>query len=216
MTKVLLVGATGLVGAAIVNQCPHALTVLTRRQVPGGPLPPRMALRIADPVQWSRVVAAEAPDVLISCLGTTIKAAGSQAAFRAVDHDLVIAVAGAARAAGATQCITVSSVGASLDSSNFYLCTKAEGEAGLRDVGFARLDILRPGLLIGDRSGPLRLGEAAAQFLAPVTDTLLHGALRRYRSVRAETVAAAIVALTRTGGDGVHIHEHDAIVALAN
>lgn len=212
--RILLVGASGMVGAQVAALItPSALTVITRRAVA---VAKGATLHVADSKQWPDLVAASRPDVLVNCLGTTIKQAGSQAAFRAVDHELVLAVAHAAKAAGAEHCISVSSVGAAATSGNFYLRTKGEVEAALARLGFARLDILRPGLLTGERSGPPRLGESLAMLAAPISDLLLHGSLRRYRSVAADSVAGAIAVLVNADGAGRHIHEHDAIVQLAD
>ena len=212
--RILLVGATGMVGSLAAERLPAAsLTILARRHME---VAKGAALVVAPPDAWPAAIAAARPDVVVSALGTTIRQAGSQAAFRAVDHDLVLAVARSAHAAGARHCIAVSSVGASARAGNFYLRTKGEVEAALRAMCFDRLDIVRPGLLIGTRSGPPRPGEALAMLAAPLTDALLHGSLRRYRSVRGETVAKAIAALAAVGGIGTHVHEHDAIVALAD
>ena len=112
--------------------------------------------------------------------------------------------------------IAVSSVGASSKASNFYLRTKGEVEDALRALGFDRLDLLRPGLLTGNRAGPPRLGEGIAMAAAPLTDALLHGSLRRYRSIPAERVAQAIARLAGERASGVYIHENDAIRALAD
>lgn len=215
MSEALLVGATGMVGSAVIAHAgKQSLTILVRREMDD--LPEEHALLVAPPERWADIVAVERPRVLISCLGTTIRQAGSEAAFRAVDHDLILAAARGARMAGATQMIVVSSVGASAKSRNFYLRTKGETEDGLRALGFDRLDILRPGLLMGDRQGAPRLGEGIAMLAAPLTDALLHGSLRRYRSIHADIVARAILALAARGGSGVHIHENDAIGALAD
>lgn len=209
-----LIGATGLVGGAVVAAAgPNGLRILARREPPG--LPPHHRAIVAPGEAWPEVIAARRPAVLISCLGTTIRQAGSQAAFRAVDHDLLLACARAARTGGAARMIAVSSVGASANSANFYLRTKGEVEAGLRELGFDRLDLLRPGLLTGARQGVPRLGEGLAMLAAPLTDALLHGALRRYRSIPAAVVARAIVRLAGQGEAGVHIHENDAIRANA-
>lgn len=212
---ILLIGGTGLVGQAVVaNAGPHRIALLGRR-MPGTPVPGFPAIA-APPENWPEVVAMNRPETVISCLGTTIRQAGSQAAFRAVDHDLVLAVARAAKEAGARQMILVSSVGAAPRSSNFYLRTKGEIEAELRALDFERLDILRPGLLMGERPGPRRFGEGLAMAAAPLTDALLHGSLRRYRSIPADMVAKAIVGLIGTGTVGAHIHENDAIRSLAD
>jgi uncharacterized protein YbjT (DUF2867 family) len=209
---ILLIGATGLVGRGVVAAMDdRPLTILARRAVDGAP--DGHAL-VAPPERWADIIAAERPATLICCLGTTIRQAGSQAAFRAVDHDLVLAAARGARLGGARQMIVVSSVGASAKSRNFYLRTKGEMEAGLRALDFARLDILRPGLLTGAREGVPRLGEGIAMMAAPFTNALLHGTLRRYRSIPAATVARAIVRLAGQGDSGVYVHENDAIRAL--
>ena len=212
--SVLLVGATGMVGSAAAA-CVPRLTVLVRR-APETPFAPGTTMIVAPTTDWADHIAAAAPAVFINCLGTTIAQAGSQAAFRAVDHDLVLASAQAAKAAGARQCISVSSVGASVRAGNFYLRTKGEVEAGLKALAFDRLDLLRPGLLTGARGGPTRLGESMAMLVAPFTDALLHGSLRRYRSVPGETVARAIAALVGAAGQGTFVHEHDTIVQLAD
>lgn len=215
MPDVLIVGSTGLVGRAVIERFGAApITVLARREVEG--LPSHHIERIAPTETWPGIIAAEKPAVLICCLGTTIRQAGSQEAFRAVDHDLILAAARAAKFAGTPHMIAVSSVGAAAKSGNFYLRTKGETEDALRALGFDRLDLIRPGLLRGDRPGPQRLGEGLATIAAPFADALLHGSFRRYRSISGAVVAAAIVALAGQGGSGVHIHENDAIRALAD
>ncbi|KQZ72868.1 NAD-dependent dehydratase [Sphingopyxis sp. Root214] len=215
MPDALIVGATGLIGRAVIEHFgSRPVTVLARREVEG--LAAQHKQLVAPPERWADILAAEKPAVLISCLGTTIRQAGSQAAFRAVDHDLVLAAARGARAGGTPHMISVSSVGAAAKSGNFYLRTKGETEDDLRALGFDRLDLIRPGLLRGARPGPQRLGEGIATIAAPLTDALLHGSFRRYRSISGNSVAAAIVALAGHGGSGVHIHENDAIRALAD
>jgi uncharacterized protein YbjT (DUF2867 family) len=215
MPDALIVGATGMVGRAVIERFGAApMTVLARRAVDGLAAHHKQVVALSE--RWTDVIVAERPAVLISCLGTTIRQAGSQAAFRAVDHDLVLAAALGAKAGGARHMIAVSSVGASAKSGNFYLRTKGETERDLIALGFDRLDLIRPGLLRGDRPGPPRLGEGLAAIAAPFTDALLHGSLRRYRSISGETVAAAIARLAEQGGSGVHIHENDAIRALAD
>lgn len=215
MSDLLLVGATGMVGQAVVAAAQGQELAILVRRAPDQPVAGAETI-IAPTDEWAARIAALAPVTVINCLGTTIRQAGSQAAFRAVDHDLVLAVAAAAKAAGAQHFISVSSVGARASAGNFYLRTKGEVEARLRELAFDRLDILRPGLLMGDRHGPFRAGEALAMLAAPLTDALLHGTLRRYRSIKAETVARAIVALAVGGGSGAHVHEHDSIVQLAD
>jgi len=154
--------------------------------------------------------------VLVCALGTTWKQAGrDKAAFRAVDQELVLACARAAKAAGARQMIVVSSVGADPRSNNFYLAVKGEVEAQLARLGFSRLDVVRPGLLRGPREGERRIGERAAILASPVVDLLLHGQYRKYRSIKAERVAQAIIGLTQKKMPGRFVLDHDAIQRVA-
>ena len=214
-TDAMLIGATGLVGGAVVAHAGDRPLILIARRLVAN-LPPHYVQHVAPPGDWPAIIATARPATLICCLGTTIRQAGSQAAFRAVDHDLVLAAAGAARRAGTAHMIVVSAVGASAKSRNFYLRTKGEAEDDLAALGFDRLDILRPGLLMGERQGPPRLGEGIAMAAAPFTDALLHGSLRRYRSIPADVVAKAIVALIDADAAGVYVHENDAMRRLAN
>jgi uncharacterized protein YbjT (DUF2867 family) len=177
------------------------------------PLPPgaRMEMLLADPSGWGDAIAASNAKVLVCALGTTIrKEGGDQDAFRAVDHDLVVECARAARAAGIGHMIVVSSVGADRASRNFYLRVKGEMEDALAKFGFTRLDILRPGLLRGPRA-ERRPAERIGMLLSPVIDLFLHGALRRFRSIRADTVAQAIFALAKEKAGGRFVHEYDAM-----
>lgn len=218
MTRIMLAGATGLIGgqltALLAEQSAVELHCLVR-QLPAQPRA-RVAFHAGNPAEWPLAIAAVRPDVMVSCLGTTwAKSGKSEAAFRAVDFDLVLSLAVAARAAGARQMITVSSVGASADSRNFYLRTKGEIDDRLAALEFERLDIMRPGLLTGVRGNDRRTGERFGIMLSPLTDLLLHGRSRRYRSIPAITVAGAIAQLALAGDDGRHIHENDAILRLA-
>ncbi len=217
MTKILVAGATGLIGKQVVAELAglegietHILARRAAEQMPLG-----VKLHALDAAEWAGAIAAVKPDVAISCLGTTMRTAGSKAAFRAVDFDLVVAVAKAARAAGARQMISVSSVGASSRASNFYLKTKGEAEDAMTALDFERLDLLRPGLLTGGSRPDSRPGEAIAIMLSPLTDLLMIGGLSRYRSIPSAKVAQAAVTLALGGGYGKYIHENDAIRALA-
>ncbi len=170
---------------------------------------------VAPPEDWPKHAEAAQADVAISTLGTTIRVAGSQAAFAAIDRDAVIAFARGARAGGARQFLIVSSVGANPNASNFYLKTKGEAEEGVRALGFDRVDIFRPGLLRGARAGSSRPVESIMIAISPITDMLTPRAFDRYRSVSASDVAAAMIAVLGREEPGVHVHENRAIGALA-
>ncbi len=196
----LLAGATGLVGGLVLARCPEAIPV-SRRPIPGRPgvvadfddLPPLPAAQVA-----------------VCALGTTRAKAGNDAAFRAVDHDAVLAFARAAQAAGATHFILVSSVGANPRSGLLYPRTKGEVEAALTAMAFTRLDILQPGLLIGPRA-ERRPVERFLQAAAPLMDLALP---RDVGSLPAEAVADAIVALTKRREPGGFRHGNRAIASL--
>jgi uncharacterized protein YbjT (DUF2867 family) len=210
---ILLAGASGLVGSALARLIPaERLISIGRRAAPD--LPPGARQIVAQPAEWPTAIAGLLPATAISALGTTIRAAGSKPAFAAIDLDLVVAFARAAQAAGARHFIMVSSVGASAGSSNFYLSTKGKAEAAVRAIGFDRVDILRPGLLRGDRPES-RPGERLGIMLSPLTDALTPRAYDKYRSVAVSDVAAAMAALTEERGAGVHVHHHREILALA-
>lgn len=217
--RIALVGATGLIGQSLIRLAATRddirIVAIARGEVP---FPPGMRIEVlvADPAGWPDAIAAANADALVCALGTTWRKAGrDEAAFRAVDHDLVLTVAQAAKAAGIRQVIAVSSIGASMAAKGLYLRVKGEVEAALGKLRPARLDILRPGLLRGHRRGDLRWAERAAILVSPLSDALLRGTWRKYRSVGAETVARAIVGLALERAAGRFVHEHDAILRAA-
>ena len=152
--KALIAGSTGLVGSALLPMlCGHPayaeVHALVRR--PTGCAAPAWRESVAPPDRWPDLVRAAGGDVAISTLGTTRRAAGSEQAFRAVDQQMVTDFARAAHEAGVGHMILVSSVGADAGARAFYLRVKGETEAALGAIDFARLDLVRPGLLRGDR-----------------------------------------------------------------
>ena len=217
--RIVLVGATGLIGTTLIRRAVgrerYRLTAIARREAPL-PSGARMEMLVADPANWGQAIAAADAAVIVIALGTTWRASGrNEAVFRATDKDLVLACAQAAKAAGVRHCIVVSSVGAAISSRGLYLRVKGEVEDALAKLKFARLDILRPGLLRGPRA-ERRPAEKLAMLATPVIDNLLHGGLRQYRSVRATTMADAILQLAVEKPRGRFVHEHDAIVRAAS
>lgn len=215
--RALVVGATGLVGG-------HVLTRLAENErysnifTFGRRAPdfehPRVVHHVADLADASEPAQLPGADVLFCCLGTTIKQAGSEAAFRAVDFELVVRLAARAVESGAQTLVLVSSVGADADSRNFYLRTKGETERAVSALAYARLGILRPSLLLGAREElrpAEKLGQSAASFFNP----LLMGGLKKYRAVDANIVAAAMVGFDLSDATGKHVIEGEAIRRLA-
>jgi uncharacterized protein YbjT (DUF2867 family) len=115
---------------------------------------------------------------------------------------------------GARHAVLVSSVGASRQSGNFYLRIKGEVEDAVEKIGFTRLDLIQPGLLLGERS-ERRPAERLMQALAPAGNLLMQGGLKRYRSIPAEEVAAAMVGLLMQDAPGVFSHRYASLRALA-
>lgn len=213
----VLVGATGLIGREVMARTGDhpdiRLTAIARREVtlPEGA---RMEMIIADPKGWGDVIKQLAPDVLVCALGTTWNKAGrEEAAFQAVDLDLVLACAQGASEARVRQFIGVSSTGADRFSKNFYLRTKGEMEQAVKKLAFGRVDMLRPGLLRGKRGSDRRRKERLAIIASPFIDPFLGGSLRQYRSIPAGTVADAIYAMTQMNADGRFVHDNDGIRA---
>jgi uncharacterized protein YbjT (DUF2867 family) len=175
----------------------------------------RMEMLVADPAEWERSLAAVAPQAVLCALGTTWRKAGrDEAAFRAVDQELVLRVATAAKAAGVGNFVLVSSVGADTASRAFYLRVKGQVETAVRKLRFNRLDILRPGLLRGPRAVDRRPGERLAIVFSPLMDLLLHGDRRRFRAIDARIVARAALEGAREKARGTFVHENDAIQRL--
>jgi uncharacterized protein YbjT (DUF2867 family) len=203
----------GKQAAEMLARAGFAVHLVSRR--PSASLAPNIQEHVAPTDDWPAIVARLKPDVAISGLGTTIRTAGSRDAFRAVDHDLVLAFAKASHDAGARHFITISSVGAMPASSNFYLKTKAEMEQGLRNIGFQRLDIMRPSLLTGGHRDDRRPGEALGILLSPFVDMLMFGPMQKFASTPSGKVAKAITNLAKAGDGGVFVHENESINTLA-
>ena len=212
--RILLIGATGLVGSRVAGDLLEKgfrVDALVRRST--GRHSPGWHEHVADPAEWPSIASRLDGEVAISALGTTLRKAGSRRAFRAVDRDAVVDFAGAARAAGCRRMILVSSVGADAGARNFYLRVKGETEAALRALDFDRLDLIRPGLLRGERDEH-RPGERLGLMISPVAGLLLRGSLARFAAIDASDVAAAIVALADAEAVGTFIHHNPDLYRL--
>lgn len=203
---VLIAGATGLIGRELLRQLsarPAAEIHLLLRRPLAEPPPTMVVPHVVD----FRFLPPLPPASEVYCaLGTTIRAAGSQDAFRAVDFDAVLAVARAAFLAGTRRLAVVSSLGASPRARGFYSRVKGEMETALSAIGFEQLVIARPSLLIGDRQAlgqPGRPGERLALALARPVAALLPPGLR---PIKAEVVARAmLVAMTTDRRPGLRV-----------
>ena len=210
MRTLLLVGSTGLVGQSVLQQAldhPAVGQVVapTRRPLPAHP-------RLLNPVVDFEALPGDAPwwaaDAVICTLGTTIKKAGSQAAFYRVDHDHPLRVAELARRQGARAFALNSALGADASSRVFYSRTKGELERDLQRLGYPSLTLVRPGLIGGERaeSRPAeRLGVVVSEWLRPVLPA-------RYRVVPAQRIAFHLLQAALAELPGLHVIPSDAIL----
>jgi uncharacterized protein YbjT (DUF2867 family) len=214
---ILLAGASGYVGNLALTELLESADIsrvfaVTRR--PLGREHPRLANRIVSFDQIESQIKGLTCHAALCSLGTTIRQAGSERAFRQADFDAVLAFARAAKAAQAQRFVIVSSTAADPASKNFYLRTKGEVEEALQGLGFASLDILQPSLLLGWR-GEIRPLELLASVFMPLANPFLTGKREHFRAIPARTVAAAMVGLTRSGRRGVQRYSYSAIQAFA-
>ncbi|MHB8667966.1 MAG: NAD(P)H-binding protein [Burkholderiales bacterium] len=200
----LLAGATGLVGREILAALLADDTYAAVHSVG------RRALATANPklthhvLDFAALPALPASDDVFIALGTTIKTAGSQSAFRAVDFDAVLALAAAARASGASRLGIVSAMGASEKSLLFYNRVKGEMEHAVSGLGYPTVVFARPSMLIGNR-GALGQTERSGEKLALMF--MRFGALipANYRAIEAVRVARALVHAVNTAEKGTHV-----------
>ncbi|CAM3297067.1 NAD(P)H-binding protein [Nocardioides dubius] len=210
MTSLLILGATGAVGARAVEAAladPRVSRVVatTRR-----PLAPREGLdnRVLDFTALDPDDEAWRVDAVACAIGTTRSIAGSAAGFREIDHDVPVQIAGYTRAAGATSYALVTSVGADPHSRNFYLRVKGETERDLNAIGFDSLTLIRPsGLVGGVRTRPANLGDHLAEASRAVRGLIP----RRYRPVHVDRVARALVDSAVTAAPGVTVRESESL-----
>lgn len=204
----LVAGATGLVGQAVLaglltDKHYTAVHAVGRRHL--ALTHPKLTSHAVDFLNLTSLPGIEHVDDVFIALGTTIKVAGSEAAFRAVDFDAVLAIARAARQAGARRLGVVSAMGADPDSSVFYNRVKGEMEAALRALHFPVLVIARPSLLTGNRTSlkqAKRLGETlgsvAMHWFKPLIPL-------NYQAIPAEQVGQSLVDAVRDAKDGTHL-----------
>jgi uncharacterized protein YbjT (DUF2867 family) len=198
---VLAAGASGLVGREILqgllaDESVGAVHSIGRRE-----LPLQHPKLTQHKVDFMALPALPRVDEAFIAMGTTIKVAGSKEAFRAVDFDAVVAVAKAARDAGATRLGVVSAMGANPRSKVFYNRVKGETEEALSALGFDTLVIARPSFLAGDRESlgqPERGGDKLALQVSRLLAPLIPG---NYQSIDAAAVAGALLqAVPRLSG----------------
>ncbi|BCR26398.1 oxidoreductase [Aquipseudomonas alcaligenes] len=204
---ILLAGATGLTGEHLLDRLLSEPTISRVLAPSRSPLAEHAHLD--NPVGQLRDLLPQLDgriDAAFCCLGTTIRQAGSQEAFRAVDQELVLAFARRARELGTRHLLVISALGADPRSSVFYNRVKGETEEALQAMGWPQLTIVRPSLLLGPRR-EFRLGERLA---AP----LMRWIPGKYRGIEAAVLARALWRLALEEGEGTRIVESDELRRL--
>lgn len=210
--KLLLAGATGLVGSHVLR------LALADTRITQVSAPVRRALSTTHAKLLAPVVDYDAlpedagwwqADAVICALGTTMKVAGSEAAFRKVDHDYPLAVARCARAQGTPTYVLNSAAGADAQSRFFYNRVKGELELALAQLGFASLTCARPGL-IGGKRNERRPAERAAIAALTALGPLLP---RRWRLCPAQTIAQAMLDAALQARPGMHVLPAETLIA---
>ncbi|MDG1583092.1 oxidoreductase [Pseudomonas sp. GOM6] len=204
---ILLAGATGLTGEHLLDRLLSEPTISRVLAPSRRPLAehPHLDNPVGELAELLPQLTGQV-DAAFCCLGSTIKQAGSQDAFRAIDHDLVLAFARRARELGSRHLLVISALGADPKSSVFYNRVKGEMEAALQAMDWPQLTIARPSLLLGPRS-EFRLGERLA---AP----LMRWIPGKYRGIDVAVLARALWRLALEEGDGVRVVESDELRRL--
>lgn len=211
--KAIVIGATGLIGKELVGQLlekeefDKVVTLVRKSSGVSHKKLEEVVIDFDEQSSYSKYLTA---DVLFCALGTTIKKAGSQEAFRKIDFQYVVDFASVAAKNGVKRFSVVSSLGSKSDTSNFYLRTKGEMEKAISTLNFESVYIFRPSLLLGERQ-ETRTGEKIAEFLFKIIGFGFVGKLKRYNPVQGAAVAKAMINTGISGKHGFNIVESEMI-----
>lgn len=197
----LIFGATGLIGSHLLEIITNesnfgVIKVFSRR--PLNLANKRAEVVVVDFENEAELLEKVRGDVIFCCIGTTISKAKTQEAFRKVDFDIPVMLAGVAEKNSIKKMIVISSLGADETTSNFYLRTKGEMEKAVSARNIPEAYFLRPSLLLGPRK-EVRPGEAAGKVLMKILSPFFVGKWKKYRPIEAKTVAQAMVKLAKEG-----------------
>jgi len=218
MRSAIVAGASGLVGERVLRRLLAGAVYDRVVALVRGPLNvthKRLEQRTIDYERIGRMSAFPRAEDVFCCLGTTIRRAGSPEAFHRVDVEYVAGLAEACVRSGSAQFLLVSAVGADPRSRNFYLRCKGEAEDAVRTLPFRGVQVFRPSFLVGHRR-ERRPGEGFATAAARLFSIAMIGPARRYRPIRADDVAKAMVAVAQVSPPGAHVYEAGAMQDLAD
>ncbi len=214
----LVIGATGLIGRQCVvtllqSEQYDKVTTLVRHL--SGAKHPNLDEQMIDFDKLEQYSHLMKVDDVFCCMGTTIKKARSKEKFKKVDYEYPLQVAKIALQQGAKQYLIVTAMGADQKSPFFYNQVKGEIEEALKDLDYPSLHIFQPSLLTGDRK-EFRMGEKMAVYSFKALNLLLHGPLKKYRSIEGKTVAEAMVKAANSEKRGTFVYESDVIEGMVN
>jgi uncharacterized protein YbjT (DUF2867 family) len=212
----LLIGATGLIGSELLKTLLNCkeytkVIVLGRKSLVIDHL--KLEEKIIDFNQLHSLRIDSQIDDVFSCLGTTIKKAKTQQAMRKIDVEIPLQVAKLTKALGAKHFLFVSALNANSQSAIFYSRMKGELEDEVKTIGFPSVSIFRPSLLLGKRQ-EFRLGEKLAEIFFYVFPFIFAGPLKKYKAIKAQTIAAAMLNAAQLHYAGVYVYPSDHIEKL--
>lgn len=214
----LLVGASGLVGGELLNcllsgQEYSKVLILVRKTL--GVKHPKLEERTIEFEDLARYEDLFKVNDVFCCLGTTIRKARSQEAFKKVDVEYPLEIARLAKEMRAEKFLIISSMGANPKSSLFYSRMKGLLEQRLKAIGLNSLHIFRPSLLLGDRK-EIRFGESVSSFLTKGISFVFVGALKKYKPIDAKTVAIGMYKAAQSNAVVIHTYLSNEIAEIAN
>jgi uncharacterized protein YbjT (DUF2867 family) len=218
MKTALIIGSTGLIGSQLLKillESEEYEKVITFVKRDASIQHPKLKQHIIDfdkPETYKELVVG---DDFFCTIGTTIKKAGSQDAFRKVDFEYPKQFATLALQNKVKQFLIISSLGADANSGNFYLKTKGQIQDFLKASNFESVSIFQPSLLLGNRK-EFRLGEKIGAFFMKLFSFLLIGNIKKYKPIESEAVAKALFDVAQINDKGFKIYESDTIQEIAN
>jgi uncharacterized protein YbjT (DUF2867 family) len=202
----LIAGASGLTGGYLLTQLlddPEYSTVIAYVRKSSGLTHPKLKEILVD---WETLLEPVAAEDVFCCLGTTIKKAGSQEAFRRVDYDYPLQLAQLQYRGGSQQFLLVSAMGADAKSAIFYSRVKGELENALQSIGYKSLHIFRPSFIAGPRKES-RPGEKIGLAIFSLLSPLFIGPLKKYAPIQAEHIARAMLRTAQKNEPGMRLYD---------
>jgi uncharacterized protein YbjT (DUF2867 family) len=202
----LIAGASGLTGGYLLNlllESPEYSSVIAYVRKNSGLTHPKLREIVVD---WETLQEPVAAEDVFCCLGTTIKKAGSQEAFRRVDYDYPLQLAQLQFRGGSQQFLLVSAMGADAKSSIFYSRVKGELENILQSIGYKSLHIFRPSFIAGPRKES-RPGEKIGLAIFSILSPLFIGPLKKYAPIQAEHIARAMLRTAQKNEPGTRVYD---------